>query len=198
MKNTYIIVCALVIGCFQAHAAAPANALFSGREYIELAHGPAVLDGVVTHATTEPFEPGSGFKSLWWEVVAPSDGILRIQTTSSLDHNLSAWVGTQLVGLKSISSTANGTSRALNVIMASGTRIVIRAAARYATSTGSITLAINFDNQTSVSFVPITGVTSHDNNTIGTHQVLEGFQASGSSFISNAGTEPFESGVDTL
>ena len=86
MKLPCCYISVLIIGCVQVNAAAPANTLFAGREYVELAHGVAMVEGVVSHAATEPFEPGNGYRSLWWEVIAPEDGILRIQTTSAFLH----------------------------------------------------------------------------------------------------------------
>lgn len=200
MKTQYLSICALVFGCFQVHAAAPANASFEGREYIELAHGPAVLDGVVTHATTEPFEPGSGYHSIWWEVVAPEDGILKIETQFNSWYHLEVYEGSDLTLLRAIRQIhfMNFERRNTWVTAARGTRLIIRAATSSSGVTGSISVGLLFDSTAPISFVPLTERTSHDNDKLANYQVLHGFEASGSGFITSAGTEPFESGTKTL
>lgn len=197
MKLPCCYISVLIIGCVQVNAAAPANTLFAGREYVELAHGVAMVEGVVSHAATEPFEPGNGYRSLWWEVIAPEDGILRIQTTSAFLHYIEVYEGVRLDSLKTIwtkSGTAYARNHEVQIRAASGTRMTIRTATYYADQAGAISTGLYFDSTAPISFVPLTGRTSHDNDNLARHQTLEGFQASGSGFLTSARSEPFESG----
>ncbi len=197
MKVPYIYLSAAIIGCTQADAAPPANAFFADREYVELAHGIIMTDGVVNHATTEPFEPGSGYRSLWWETVAPEDGILRIQTTSAFLHYIEVYEGVRLDSLRCIwtkSGTAYAKDHEVRIRAASGTRMVLRTSTYYADQAGAISMGLIFDSSSSIGFVSLTGRTSHENDSLADHRILNGFEASGSGFVSSATSEPFESG----